>query len=428
MVVLILLLLSLINNTLTISVFAKEISSYNYSLKITKKHTMLTVGMMENLIVKIDSKLSENLIWTSSNENVVTVNNEGIIFGKGNGKARVIVTTKDNKFSDFIDIKVVKKINYKIYNPYKNINWNKVKTLKSNLHSHTNKSDGKNTIQEVIDVHEKFGYDVLSITDHNKVTYPWNDSNNGDKNVKIPRNLKGISGNEYSNKKYHHINGYFIKENKNLESEEDVLKYIGRQRGLSHFNHPGGYKKDYTWYLNFYKKFNNLIGIEVINNRDGCENDRILWDDILTEMIYKRDIYGFANSDLHKLEHLESSYNMMLLNNDFTNRRFKNAMKKGEFYFIATVCKENNRIYNKEVLPPFITNIEINNKNDTIKIEGKNIKSIEWIGSNSRYIGSGNILELHKVTQTEPYVRAVLKGEGGVAFTQPFKVIARESY
>lgn len=415
----------------SISASASQINYVDYKVKITKKHTMLKVGLMEDIIVKINPNLSKqinkgNLIWKSSNEDIVEVNMEGEIFGKNIGKSRVTVQTKDGKYSDFVDVKVVNDIDYKIYNPYKNINWSKVKTLKSNLHCHTNKSDGKNTIQEVVDAHEKFGYDVLSITDHNKVTYPWNDSSKGDSSLKMTENLKGIPGNEYSYKGQHHINGYFVKKNKSYEKEVDVLKHIARQGGLSYFNHPGGYKKDYMWYINFYKRFNSLIGLEVINNRDGCSKDRILWDDILTEMIYKRNIYGFANADLHRLDHIESSYNMMLLNNEFTNRRYKNAMKNGEFYFVARVCEENNRMYDEDVDSPFITNIEVDNKNDTIKIEGKNIKNIEWIGSNSRYIGNGDILKLNEVTQAEPYVRAVIKGDGGVAFTQPFKIIARE--
>ena len=180
----------------SISASASEINYVDYKVKITKKHTMLKVGLMEEIIVKINPNLSKqinkgNLIWKSSNEDIVEVNMEGKIFGKNIGKSRVTVQTKDGKYSDFVDVKVVNDIDYKIYNPYKNINWSKVKTLKSNLHCHTNKSDGKNTIQEVVDAHEKFGYDVLSITDHNKVTYPWNDSSKGDSSLKMTENLAG---------------------------------------------------------------------------------------------------------------------------------------------------------------------------------------------------------------------------------------------
>ena len=44
------------------------------------------------------------------------------------------------------------------------------KPLKGGLHCHTTRSDGQETPEEVIRMHEEHGYDFLSITDHRITT------------------------------------------------------------------------------------------------------------------------------------------------------------------------------------------------------------------------------------------------------------------
>lgn len=42
--------------------------------------------------------------------------------------------------------------------------------LKGNLHTHTKNSDGRNTLEEMINRYKELGYDFVAITDHNKFT------------------------------------------------------------------------------------------------------------------------------------------------------------------------------------------------------------------------------------------------------------------
>lgn len=393
------------------------------SMKITKEHTMLKVGDIEQLIVRVSpNKEVNDLTWKSANENIVKVDIKGKITGIGIGKTIVTVASKEENLNASIEVEVAENISYNIFNPYSRVNWDKVNQIKSNLHVHTNKSDGSDTIQEVLDKHAELGYGVLAITDHDHLTLPWKDTN--DEGILIPKGLNLISGNEYS-KNIHHINGFFINVIDIFTSEEDTLRHIEEQGGIAHLNHPGRYEEDVEWYLNLYSKYKSLVGLEVINKNDRYPKDRRLWDDILTEIIDKRPVFGFANADSHRLHEIDTSYNMVLLDGDYSIIKFKKALESGEFYFTARICNENNRTSKKDVPPPKITGIYIDNKNSTITIKGENIKTIDWIANNGRLVGSGENLNLSDAISPTPYVRAIIKGEGGVSFTQPFKITAK---
>ncbi len=367
----------------------------------------------------------ESLIGLKEGNVIETLPSKGSRFVTTEGISRTIVipTSKNGELQSSIEVKVVEKTDYTIDNPYKNIDWRTANQLKANFHAHTNKSDGRDTIQEVLDKHSELGYNVLAITDHDRLTYPWNDPEKGDKDVIIPKGLNGIPGAEFSSR-HHHINGFFLKEFEKLSTEEEVLKYIERQGAISHFNHPGRYDNSHMWYVNLYKQFPSLVGLEVINRDDRYPNDRKLWDNILTDIIGERNVWGFANADSHRLNQINTSYNKMLIDGEYTAEKLKRAMENGEFYFTANISAENNRKNNPNIPAPTITNIIVDNDKDTITIEGENVQYIEWIGSNSRQLGRGNSLNLKEVASPTPYVRAVIVGEGGVSFTQPFKVTA----
>ncbi|WP_434296041.1 PHP domain-containing protein [Clostridium sporogenes] len=309
----------------------------------------------------------------------------------------------------------------KIENPYDNINWETINGIKANLHAHTTKSDGRNTIQDVINKYSEEGYSVLAITDHDHLTYPWNDEIKGEKDIIIPRSLNSIAGNEYSFG-IHHINGFFINNIYEFKNEEEVLKQIEKQGGISHLNHPGRYKKEIEWYLKLLNNYDSLLGLEVINRNDRYPSDRKLWDSVLTKIIDKRNVWGFANDDSHRREHIDTSYNVALIEGNYSDNKFKKALKNGQFYFVSKICEENNRQSKESVKPPSISNINVDNKELSIAIQGKNIDNIQWIGENGVELATGNKFIVTECKRTS-YVRAVIKGDGGVAFTQPFRII-----
>ncbi len=65
---------------------------------------------------------------------------------------------------------------YTITNPYENINWETVKQYKTALHTHTNASDGDDTLINSIERHYETGFDIVAITDHGISDNSWTDS------------------------------------------------------------------------------------------------------------------------------------------------------------------------------------------------------------------------------------------------------------
>lgn len=80
---------------------------------------------------------------------------------------------------------------YTITNPYKNINWETVNQYKTALHTHTNASDGDDTLINSIERHYETGFDIVAITDHGINDKSWTDSS---KNSQLVTNFMSLIG------------------------------------------------------------------------------------------------------------------------------------------------------------------------------------------------------------------------------------------
>lgn len=78
-----------------------------------KTNLSMQVGDKSNLIatIKPENAVNKNVKWTSSDENIVTVSENGIITAKSIGIATITVTTEDGKFSASCKITVSEKKN-----------------------------------------------------------------------------------------------------------------------------------------------------------------------------------------------------------------------------------------------------------------------------------------------------------------------------
>lgn len=213
--------------------------------------------------------------------------------------------------------------NITISNPYANIDWATTNQYKTALHSHTNASDGDQTLRESLERHYETGFDIVSVTDHGTVDYSWSDANAGSKNLgklmkvlgrtdfkldylgesgefskgmayemvkkgdddylvmgdgreilKIPY---GIENNAISVNA--HVNSWFADFSRNLPSDYiDAIKGVDRAGGLSIVNHPGeysnaryelytkdAYNMDNAAYKYFFQKIYGMI-----NRYDSC--------------------------------------------------------------------------------------------------------------------------------------------------------------
>lgn len=112
---------------------------------------------------------------------------------------------------------------------------------------------------------------------------------------------------------------------------------------------------------------------------------------------------------------------MLLPENTLDNVR--SSMENGTFYAVAKVAKrELGTDFVSTGETPVITNIAVNETEDTITVAGENYSAIEWV-ANGRIIASGETIDLNDhEDEISTYVWAQLKGAGGISFTQPFGV------
>lgn len=319
-----------------------------------------------------------------------------------------------------------------VLNPYQNVNWTSFNQYKANLHTHTTNSDGSVHAHLVIDAYHAANYDILAITDHNKITWPWTNlsainSNYENRDPEV-LGMLAIEGNELSGA--HHTGSYINAVSGNGAVLNDAFNTMTSINGLGAFKHPGRYWNVSTsyspgqqysldWYQDFYERFPVIVGMEVYNQGDRYPNDRILWDELLTRMMPERPIWANSNDDMHSVGHYFRNYNYMLMP-ELTEEAFRTSMEEGASFFAYENPADGNP------LTPSIDSVTVDKINHTITIHAKEYTRIEWI---SGVTGSGasrtqNVVatgESFSYTSfTHPYVRAVVINSNGRIYTQPF--------
>lgn len=61
---------------------------------------------------------------------------------------------------------------YTIINPYADVDWS-WDQYKTDLHTHTTASDGRDTLKDMLEVNYKYGFDVYAVSDHGLTSYSW---------------------------------------------------------------------------------------------------------------------------------------------------------------------------------------------------------------------------------------------------------------
>ncbi len=357
-------------------------------------------------------------------------------------------------------------LDFTINNPYASVNWSTFNQYKADFHAHSNESDGSPQPAETVEEHYKKGFDILALTDHNVLNTTWNRKDDPTGNGRTyltderlaeitagtDRDGRGMVAIPNSDEQSlsDHLNTFFTSFNNEsgatLESNIAKTQELG---GICHINHPGRYTggsntsnngadgeaasnnpETVKKYVDLFTKYSACVGMEIINKLDGDSySDRILWDNILEQtMPQGRFVWGFSNDDTHSNAATGHSYNMMLMpSNTPTNVRA--AMENGTFYASAKVAKREGYTVTdyatiNDYQPPVITNIEVDQAEDTITIEGDLYHTIEWI-ADGEVIATGNTIDLNDYEgKVNSYVRAQLKGDEGISFTQPFGLSA----
>ncbi len=258
-----------------------------------------------------------------------------------------------------------------------------------------------------------------------------------------------------------HVNSWFVDYGNGVlggtSDYETPIKNVEALGGLSVINHPGeytgarnekdfdkAYNEDYDYDINKFarllKMYPSCLGIDVNSKGDyRTRHDRKLWDILLQKVVPSgRNVFAFASSDAHRLSAMDNGWTIMLMPSN-TVDNLKECMKQGAFFagsrYIKNtpeleqfskevgynVADENGQWYaSPDLVQPVITNIAVDDKEDTIAITAENYLTIHWI-ADGKVIHVGSEIDLDDYSdEIGSYVRAEVFGEGGILYTQAF--------
>ncbi|MCL2888980.1 MAG: hypothetical protein FWE65_00990 [Eggerthellaceae bacterium] len=343
--------------------------------------------------------------------------------------------------------------NFIIANPYANVDWEEYGQYKANFHAHTTNSDGKNTLAEMVEDHYAKGYSILAVTDHNFLTADWCSALDGPNYKRLTEIEAGLGrggaamiaiSNCIEQSATEHVNSFFAAYTNPADEAwtmADTIAAVEALGGISHINHPGRYTGgvlggdegaqasndpyNVDKYVALFLAYPSLVGMEIVNKDDNeSRSDKILWDNILAQLVPEgRFVWGFANDDTHSIEATGLSWNVMLLP-ELSQAATRDAMIGGEFYAVSRFDRrENISAEDFTLAAPSIVRIVV--ESDSITIVGADYENIEWIAGGKK-IATGATLELNEhEAEIGSYVRAQLKSDNGIAYTQPFGISKR---
>lgn len=258
-----------------------------------------------------------------------------------------------------------------------------------------------------------------------------------------------------------HVNSWFVDYGNGVlggtSDYETPIKNVEALGGLSVINHPGeytgarnekdfdkAYNEDYDYDINKFarllKMYPSCLGIDVNSKGDyRTRHDRKLWDILLQKVVPSgRNVFAFASSDAHRLSAMDNGWTIMLMPSN-TVDNLKECMKQGAFFagsrYIKNtpeleqfskevgynVADENGQWYaSPDLVQPVITNIAVDDKENTIAITAENYLTIHWI-ADGKVIHVGSEIDLDDYSdEIGSYVRVEVFGEGGILYTQAF--------
>ena len=361
---------------------------------------------------------------------------------------------------------------------------NKENHYKTNLHTHSTYSDANDTMTDMIMGFYDNDFDILAFAEHGILGKRWNEKPthipffnfqylwHGKRSYLTEEQYKGIKAGTYKTEKNtrtktrgledvpdaiecnmftimkNHVNGYFTDNAyegvQGLEFDYEIpLELIEKSGGISHINHPTDLLQSWKrpdcakvpenieFFADLLRRFKSCMGIEVLNMYDiPNRSDRILWDELLKTLIPEgRKVFGFANSDAHQVDQIDTAFMDFILP-EYSLDTLRNAMETGTFFAIARYAKnELGEDFKGEGPVPAVTKIAVDDESETITISGENCKAIEWI-ADGEIIMSETLEKDGEITSTinhnayadkiSCYVRAQLKGNGGICMTQAF--------
>lgn len=312
-----------------------------------------------------------------------------------------------------------------VNDPYADICWESTLQLKSSLHVHTVNSTIEHGIEEgttvtpkeQIERYEALGYDVLAITDHDYITYPWEEYGKSDSK------LLAIKGNELS--KNDNMCLYFSDwldlPGTGPASTEGFFESIeagGKSGGVIYLAHPmrSGDICRAEFSAEVFLKHPQVYGMEVLNVGQFERNNSIkLWDEVLSLVMPERQVWGSSSDDAHSTRKAGFGWTTLLAE-ERTEEAVREALTSGKSLFSTPKMVANPK---GEV--PHISSISHDAKRGKITISATHCDSIIWTSNGAR-VAEGATINYARTKGVKKYLRATLYGAGGATFTQPWAV------
>ena len=278
-----------------------------------------------------------------------------------------------------------------------------------------------------------------------------------------------------------HVNSWFVDYGHGVvggtSNYLSPISKVDELGGLSVINHPGEYtnardeektedaynmenstyKYKIEKFISILNNYKTCIGIDINSKGDSrTRYDRKLWDILLQTILPlgERNVFAIATTDAHNLGIADSGYTMILMP-ELTSEALKNSLANGQFFaaskylgnydeqvkFKASLdaigtadaltvaekldeaIKTNdkfNATNHTDAKAPMITNISVDEAEDTITLTTENTAVTHWI-ANGKVIHVGNTIDLDDYSdEIGKYVRAESLGMGGIIYTQAF--------
>ncbi len=356
------------------------------------------------------------------------------------------------------------------WSPYEGINWAQVDYCDAEFHTHPGLGDEQYDPHQTVDRYHAEGYKVLTLAGHDYhipteqigSIYPWTQLGaiyEKIKDVENPaednRTYGDIANEPYQNRDPvalgmvsvegcevsapHHIVSLFNSCTQGAETEEETFNTISGLGGLAYFAHPGRYveRRGLTaeWYVDFYRKFDMLLGQSVYNREDSHPTDRDFFDEIVNMLGSERPVWLFGEDDMHTEGTLGWNRNVILVENfqpgslhpdiqDGSAPDVRKALENGRFYLWKPSEKYNKRSFNISLIKSTRNKIELQFDNNEI------VKTVRWITfdpeqGTSVVFHEGNSVNTKQVPESAKFIRAEIEGGGGTIYTQPFYVVGK---
>lgn len=309
--------------------------------------------------------------------------------------------------------------------PYANVDWESTLRLKSSLHVHTVNSTIEHGLEEGTTVtpaeqiarYEELGYDVLAITDHDYISYPWSE------NGCTSSTLVAIKGNELS--KNDNMCAYFcdwldLPGTGPAETVgfEESIQQASEAGAIIYLAHPmrSGDIKNPNFSAEVFRKYPQVYGIEVLNVGQFERNNSIaLWDSLLSRLLPERQVWGTSSDDAHSTRKAGFGWTIMLTE-ERTEEAVKEALKNGNTLFSTSKIFVGEEPVGNT---PTILSIDHDKKAKTLTISATDYERIEWV-SMGVVVATGESINYATTEGISKYLRATIYGHGGATFTQPW--------